>query len=519
MTTAESLHLAVEKDPAQPKRWLELGLGLLEAAEAAGPLREDPEATAAIAASLLHALSLQPESAELRLKIARGLESVGCFQRALEGVDSAVAVDAKLPGAMELRAKLLLDLSQPDRAIKVLKQMDGSDETPGSAQFLFAQAYQQLGSYEPALQHAQLAVAGAPRSVPRLYLRAELYGKLKKSSSCVSAWEEIIKLTNQAPKAVRSLADAYLAAGQAGRAVEVLREFVSTSPDSADAQLSLSIALIDAGKPAEAVKSAEIACRLRPRSPEAAMALADALGPGGDAGRAIKAFQRALELEPESAGAWHRLSGLLSKSGDEKGATSALLRAASLAPDDGQITDALNDSLAPPPVTGAGPENAFRGSLEDFPVGETLDLLKNKMATGRLRIETPLGTAMLTIARGRVATAALEGERGLAQSLLDDREVLKMALVRALGTGWEELADDDVVTELIDKKVVTEKQLTRTLRQQVRRVLAQIVDARSGQFIFDKAEVSDTALSLSVDSTALILDIYREMDEAKERGL
>ena len=136
-------------------------------------------------------------------------------------------------------------------------------------------------------------------------------------------------------------ADAALARGKAGAALEVFRDVLTREPDNRFALLRAGTSLVRLGRFPEGIGHLERAVSLDATQAEALYALAEALSLAGRDASAAERWRALVRLQPGRAVAWSNLGAVLLRAGDPPGALEALERAAALAPRDETILENL----------------------------------------------------------------------------------------------------------------------------------------------------------------------------------
>jgi hypothetical protein len=155
------------------------------------------------------------------------------------------------------------------------------------------------------------------------------------------------------------------------------------------------------------------------------------------------------------------------------------------------------------------------GELGDFDVGGILQLLSLRRSTGKLRITAHGDEVDLFVAGGRITLVSstrwpirlghVLQQRGLLTS-----EQLRTALLE------QEMADPPQALGqiLIDHGWITPAQLTEGIIEQCVAVLARIVSATEGSFIYtSKAKIPPQLTPIPLDADRILLEAARRVDE------
>jgi hypothetical protein len=167
------------------------------------------------------------------------------------------------------------------------------------------------------------------------------------------------------------------------------------------------------------------------------------------------------------------------------------------------------------PARGNGPADAvFSGQLSSFALPDLLEFLRSGRRTGLLVCSCTSGIGALRFRDGKIVGAASPGTPNLAE-----------ALARAGGlaadrvhevTAGADLPDDMLADRLVEGGLADAGAVQEALSRQVWVAIRELVGWRDGEFAFnrDDGAASPSRLSVEVDPQEVLLDVFKEMDEA-----
>jgi hypothetical protein len=159
----------------------------------------------------------------------------------------------------------------------------------------------------------------------------------------------------------------------------------------------------------------------------------------------------------------------------------------------------------------------FSGQLGDFAVPDLLEFLRSARRTGLLVCSSAGVMAAVRFRDGFVTGAAAPGTPDLGEALVRLRKVSALALAAvakpdAAGEPDHVLGDALVREGLVDLAAVHEAQ-----RLQIELAIRQLVQWKDGEFAFSRdaeLEGRSTEGSVALDAQAVLLEVFRQMDEA-----
>ncbi|BDG04655.1 DUF4388 domain-containing protein [Anaeromyxobacter oryzae] len=162
-----------------------------------------------------------------------------------------------------------------------------------------------------------------------------------------------------------------------------------------------------------------------------------------------------------------------------------------------------------------GTESVFSGRLSVFALPDLLEFLRTARRTGLLVCSTAAGMGALRFREGFITGAASPATPGVADLLVRAGKLGSQAL-RAVPAGAEQ-TDQVVGARLVRDGLVDAGAVQEALERQIALVVRELVSWKDGEFAFSReleGEAAPGELPVSVDPQAVLLDVFRQMDEA-----
>ncbi len=276
--------------------------------------------------------------------------------------------------------------------------------------------------------------------------------------------------------------------------------------------------------------------------------------------RALRALERISKASPRFAPAREALAWMLLRLGryDDAGAVFRGLLAHTLAPGDrasvmlglGCIANAQGvtgaplrdlvaagttepskasaDDLPPlPPLStsgmlaratqGAGAGSVFSGQLSSFALPDLLEFLRTGKRTGLLVCSSAAGMGALRFRDGWITGAASPSTPSVGDVLVGSRKVTPEALRKAFATLGPDLPDHLVGEQLVRDGITDGASVKKALEQQIGLAVRELMHWTDGEFTFNRetqGAPESQGLSVALDPQGLLLNFFREMDEA-----
>ena len=193
-----------------------------------------------------------------------------------------------------------------------------------------------------------------------------------------------------------------------------------------------------------------------------------------------------------------------------------------------------SDAKAPPPDPAAqppplprlstsglngssGPSAVFSGQLSVFALPDLLEFLRSARRTGLLVCSSGAGMGALRFRDGWITGAASPGTPNLGQILLRAEKVSTLALESVVARQGTDQTDQVIGELLVREGLVNVAVVQEALRQQIDLTIRELVRWKDGEFAFNRegeSEPARTEISVALDAQAVLLNVYKEMDEA-----
>ena len=158
----------------------------------------------------------------------------------------------------------------------------------------------------------------------------------------------------------------------------------------------------------------------------------------------------------------------------------------------------------------------FSGSIQMFGLPDLLEFLRSGQRTGTLICSSVAGIGAIHLRYGRLTGAAAPNTPGLHDYLMAFGVTTREQLNVLPGISAEDWTRPQIGVLLLRAKVVTSDQVKLALQDQIRDAMREMLQWGEGQFAFDPEVVTESStcdVDIELDSQAMLLDIFREMDE------
>jgi Domain of unknown function (DUF4388) len=170
----------------------------------------------------------------------------------------------------------------------------------------------------------------------------------------------------------------------------------------------------------------------------------------------------------------------------------------------------------PPPST-PGARTVFSGYLGIFAMPDVLEFLRSGRRTGLLVLSSEAGMGALRFSEGQITGGAAPGVKSLGEMLLAAGAIDKDSL-DAAAAGHKPGKSESILGEvLVREGRVGAAAVREAVIAQIRSAIRVLIGWSDGQFAFDREEqapLASSATAVSLDPQELLLDAYREQDEA-----
>lgn len=201
----------------------------------------------------------------------------------------------------------LLDLSQPERALKQFDAAVRLDPNNADAYYDAGNALARLGRLPEAIGHYQASIQLRPNAFDAHNNLADVLVRAGRIPEAVKQYEAVVWLQPRSFQAHYNLGDAFHRAGRNREAIQQLQTALRLRPDFADAHNNLGIIYAEGGHLDEAAAQYQAALRSEPNNVQAHQNLGMALLRLGRVDAARAQFVAVLRLQPDSPVAAYNL--------------------------------------------------------------------------------------------------------------------------------------------------------------------------------------------------------------------
>ena len=166
--------------------------------------------------------------------------------------------------------------------------------------------------------------------------------------------------------------------------------------------------------------------------------------------------------------------------------------------------------------TAANPGAVFSGSLSGFPLPDLLEFLRGAKRTGLLICNSPTGVAGLRLRDGWIAGASSPGTQGLGALLVSEGHLSAKVFQELFSRGDGEQPDETVAQALLAGEHVGAEAIQQALVRRIDLAVRELLRWTSGDFAFseDSGGKPDARIAVAVDPQAVLLNAFKDMDEA-----
>jgi hypothetical protein len=180
----------------------------------------------------------------------------------------------------------------------------------------------------------------------------------------------------------------------------------------------------------------------------------------------------------------------------------------------------LSDSVLLPQGARAGftgLDAMFSGRLSVFSLPDLVEFLRSARRSGLLVCSSPTGVAAIRLRQGWITAAASPASPTVGHLLVRGGFLAQEALDAALAGTDGTLLPPGLAKRLLAQGATDAATLRAGARQQIEQALRELMRWEDGEFAFnreDDAEDPDGEAAVQVDPQALLLDLFRQQDEA-----
>jgi hypothetical protein len=183
------------------------------------------------------------------------------------------------------------------------------------------------------------------------------------------------------------------------------------------------------------------------------------------------------------------------------------------------VTAPATSQILPRPAAGgsAPPDAVFSGQLSSFALPDLLEFLRSGRRTGLLVCSSPGGIGALRFREGRITGGASPATPPLGELLVREQKLSPAALRALVPEGAAEQPDDVLADQIVRAGHAELPTVVSALEAQVWAAVRELVQWTDGEFAFNREEDgfrSEGRIAVALDPQAVLLDVFRERDEA-----
>jgi protein O-GlcNAc transferase len=250
------------------------------------------------------ALKSQPDNFDALHMLGVIALQKGQFERGVEIITKAVALNDNSPIAFNNLAKGLKDLGRFDEAIVHFERAIALAPAFADAEFNYGTALHFVNRSEDALVHFEKAIALQPKFVAALNNCGLALAKLKRFTEALASYDKALAIQPSFGDAHNNRGNVLKALMRFDDALASFDKAIATRPDSAEAHCNRGNVLVQLERFDEALASFDRAIAVRPRFAEAHRGRGDALTNLNRFDDALESFDRAIAIEPHYVDAW-----------------------------------------------------------------------------------------------------------------------------------------------------------------------------------------------------------------------
>jgi len=296
------------------------------------------------------AISLDPQSASLRVEFAETLWKAGRTRRAVEMCQLASELDPQnsdphfLLGQIYSTFRSGEQVTMRDRAIEEFRLTVELDPEHFAALYDLGRLLLSREDYREAVEVIDRFIELRPWIVPGYDLKAKAHDQLGEVSDAIEALEESLLYDNTNVETVKFLGQLYERTGQYASAQQLYSRALTDVTDP-DMQYRLALLFLDQDRPGEAATLLRDLSQHYPRNMQIRMALGRALTGHMRYAEAAEVFEEALATDPENYGINFQLAEIETLLGKRQEAIYRFLRLRELGDSQDQI-DSIDTNLA-----------------------------------------------------------------------------------------------------------------------------------------------------------------------------
>jgi hypothetical protein len=170
---------------------------------------------------------------------------------------------------------------------------------------------------------------------------------------------------------------------------------------------------------------------------------------------------------------------------------------------------------------GAGAGSVFSGQLSSFALPDLLEFLRSGKRTGLLVCSSASGLGALRFRDGWITGAAAPSSPPIGELLVGAKKVAPEALRQLSAALGPDQPDSLVGERLVAEGLADAAAVKKAFEQLIRLAIRELMHWTEGEFTFNReAQAAPEAqgLSVSLDPQGLLLNFFKDMDEASREA-
>jgi len=166
---------------------------------------------------------------------------------------------------------------------------------------------------------------------------------------------------------------------------------------------------------------------------------------------------------------------------------------------------------------GAGPEAVFSGQLSSFALPDLLEFLRSGKRTGLLVCSSASGMGALRFRDGWIVGAASPSTPSVGEVLVRARKVEAGTIQSIASTLGADQPDNVIGEQLVRDGLADAATVQGAFEEQIGVAVRELMHWTDGEFTFNReasAGAETSALSVALDPQGLLLNFFKDMDEA-----
>ncbi len=283
--------------------------------------------------------------------------------RAAQSYEAILAANPQDPGALFQLALLRVRQNRLQDAATLLERLVAVDPQSFQARSTLAQMLATLGKYEEAEAQFLAALELQPESERALVELAVLYERWGKSEQAAATYSKVLAINPDNHQVRRRLSRLLIQQSRLGDAINELEELKKRDPEPGEARLGLGLIFLEQERVDEAITELSLLLEERPEMLKVAYYLGLALAKKGEVDRALDAFAKVGPDLPEYVDSRLRMAVLLVEEHNDPAAAIRILEEAL------EHANAANDAADTPAAAepGGPPAESPSDAAHDTP--------------------------------------------------------------------------------------------------------------------------------------------------------